>query len=83
MKNLNFTCPFCSLLCEDIQLEVKENTLSVHGCKEDKDSDEFFHKGISNRSFTKSFQLHKQIIVEGAKLKDGMLSVKYNHNLSL
>ena len=27
MKNLNFTCPFCSLLCDDIQLEVKENTL--------------------------------------------------------
>ena len=27
MKKLNFTCPFCSLLCDDIQLEVKENTL--------------------------------------------------------
>ena len=27
MKNLNFTCPFCSLLCDDIQLEIKENNL--------------------------------------------------------
>ena len=25
MKNINFTCPFCSLLCDDIQLEVKQN----------------------------------------------------------
>ena len=25
MKNINFTCPFCSLLCDDIKLEVKEN----------------------------------------------------------
>ena len=27
MKNLNFTCPFCPLLCDDIQLEIKENNL--------------------------------------------------------
>jgi formylmethanofuran dehydrogenase subunit B len=25
MKNINFTCPFCSLLCDDIQLETKNN----------------------------------------------------------
>ena len=65
----------------DLKVEVKENTLSVHGCKEDKDSDEFFHKGISNRSFTKSFQLHKQIVIDGAKLKDGILSVKYHREI--
>ena len=27
MKNINFTCPFCSLLCDDIQLEAKNNNL--------------------------------------------------------
>ena len=65
----------------DLKVEVKENTLNVHGCKEDKDSDEFFHKGISNRSFTKSFQLHNQIVIDGAKLKDGILSVKYHREI--
>ena len=25
MKNINFTCPFCSLLCDDIQLTVNNN----------------------------------------------------------
>ena len=65
----------------DLKVEVKENTLNIHGCKEDKDSDDFFHKGISNRSFTKSFQLHKQIVVDGAKLKDGILSVKYHREI--
>ena len=25
MKNITFTCPFCSLLCDDIQLSVKNN----------------------------------------------------------
>ena len=65
----------------DLKVEVKENTLNIHGCKEDKDSDKFFHKGISNRSFTKSFQLHKQIVIDGAKLKDGILSVKYHREI--
>ena len=65
----------------DLKVDGKENTLNVHGCKEDKDSDEFFHKGISNRSFTKSFQLHKQIVIDGAKLKDGILSVKYHREI--
>ena len=27
MKNINFTCPFCSLLCDDIQLEIKDKNL--------------------------------------------------------
>ena len=27
MKNITFTCPFCSLLCDDIQLEAKNNNL--------------------------------------------------------
>ena len=66
---------------KDLKVEVKENTLSVYGRKEEKDSDDFFHKGISNRSFTKSFQLHKQIVVDDAKLKDGILSIKYHREV--
>ena len=26
MKNIQFTCPFCSLLCDDIELKVKNNS---------------------------------------------------------
>ena len=66
---------------KDLKVEVKDNTLRVHGCKEDKDSEGFFHKGISNRSFTKSFQLHRHIVVKDAKLKDGMLTVSYERDI--
>ena len=31
MKNINFTCPFCSLLCDDIQLTVKNNNFKQLG----------------------------------------------------
>ena len=35
MKNINFTCPFCSLLCDDLQLEIKEDNLKPinSGCQ--------------------------------------------------
>ena len=33
MKNINFTCPFCSLLCDDIQLEAKNNNLKLLNSK--------------------------------------------------
>ena len=35
MKNINFTCPFCSLLCDDVQLEIKEDNLKPinSGCQ--------------------------------------------------
>ena len=65
----------------DLKVEVKENTLSIYGCKEKELQEDLMHKGISDRSFTKKFQLHKQIIVDGAKLKDGILSVKYHREI--
>ena len=66
---------------KDLKVEVKENTLSVYGCKEDKDSEDFWHKGISDRSFTKRFQLHEHIMINGAELKDGLLKVAYHREI--
>ena len=66
---------------KDLKVEVKENTLSVHGCKEEKKSDDFWHKGISDRSFTKKFQLQQHIIVDNAELKDGLLKVAYHRDI--
>ncbi len=66
---------------KDLKVEVKENTLSIHGCKESKDSEDFWHKGISDRSFTKKFQLHKHIVVDNAELKDGLLKVSYHRDI--
>jgi len=66
---------------KDLKVEVKENILSICGCKDEKNSDDFWHKGISDRSFTKKFQLHKHIVVNGAELKDGLLKVVYHRNI--
>ena len=66
---------------KDLKVEVKENTLSVHGCKEEKKSDDFWHKGISDRSFTKKFQLQQHIMVDNGELKDGLLKVAYHRDI--
>jgi len=64
-----------------LKVEVKENTLSIYGCKEKELQEDLMHKGISDRSFTKRFQLHKHIIVDNAELKDGLLKVSYHRDI--
>ena len=66
---------------KDLKVEVKEQTLHVYGCKEERSSDEFFHKGISDRNFRKIFKLHEYIVVTGAELKDGLLKIAYHREI--
>ena len=65
---------------KDLKVEVKDQTLHVYGCKE-KPSENFYHKGISDRTFQKSFRLHEHIKVNGAELKDGLLKVAYHRDI--
>ena len=72
---------------KDLKVEVKDQTLHVYGCKEKKSDgqlkheSDFYHKGISDRTFQKSFRLHEHIRVNGAELKDGLLKVAYHRDI--
>ena len=66
---------------DDLKVTVVENTLTVSGEKKDKDAEDIWHKGISDRKFKKTFQLHKHIVVNGAALKDGMLRVAFHRDV--
>jgi molecular chaperone IbpA len=72
---------------KDLKVEVKDQTLHVYGCKEKKSDgqleheSDFYHKGISDRTFQKSFRLHEHIRINGAELKDGLLKVSYNRDI--
>ena len=63
---------------KDIGVEVAEGVLTVKSVK-DKDTgstDEYtLYKGISQRNFTRKFTLADDIVVKGAELKDGMLTI--------
>ncbi len=61
---------------EDISVEVKEGLLTVKGEKKgDGDKREFIHRGIAERSFTRTFRLEEHVEAEAADLKDGLLHV--------
>ena len=60
----------------DIQVDYADNTLTIESKKEkETEEDNFIHKGISKRYFKKSFTIADDVIVNGAELKDGLLTV--------
>lgn len=68
---------------DDIEVEHKpdENSLIIKSVmskdeKEVEDNDGLLYRGISKRQFTRSFSIADDVIVKGAKLDNGMLSVE-------
>ena len=63
---------------KDIEIEVAEGVLTVKSLK-DKDTgttdDYTLYKGISQRNFTRQFTLADDIVVKGAELNNGMLTI--------
>lgn len=60
---------------DDLDIEVKDGILYVEGKKGEEDKAEYLHKGISARSFRRSFTLSDTIVVRGADLSDGILTI--------
>ena len=66
----------------DVNVEVKEDTLTVSASKEGKDEENsFLHRGIAKRSFTRKWTLAEHLEVKDAELKDGILLIKMKLNL--
>ncbi len=61
---------------DQLNLEVKENVLTVTGKKDGDDTARtFLHRGLAERSFERRFQLADHIRVTDAELANGLLSV--------
>ena len=61
---------------KDIEVEVADGTLSVRSVKENSEDDSTVYRGISRRRFDRKFTMADDIIVNGAKLENGMLSLE-------
>ena len=61
----------------DLTIEVKENTLSVRGEKQNSEErrTEVLYQGIAARTFERRFQLADGVQVVGAALENGLLHV--------
>ena len=65
---------------KDVEVEFEDNLLTVKTKQvtksEDKNvNEEIIHKGISQRQFARSFTIADDVKVNGAELKDGLLTV--------
>ena len=61
---------------KDIEVEVADGTLSIRSVKENSEDDSTVYRGISYRKFERKFTMADDIIVNGAKLENGMLSLE-------
>ena len=61
----------------DVEVLVKENTLTVSGKIENDDENKsYLFRGIAGRAFDRSFQIADHIKVTGAELDNGLLRVE-------
>ena len=65
---------------KDVEVEFEDNLLTVRTKQIDKSEDknedgEIIHKGISQRQFARSFTIADDVKVDGAELKDGLLTI--------
>jgi molecular chaperone IbpA len=64
---------------DDVEVEYEDNLLTVKTKEvkrsEEKEGSEVIHRGISQRSFARSFTIADDVKVNGAQLKDGLLTI--------
>lgn len=60
---------------DELDIELKDGVLVVEGRKEDYQKN-YVHKGISARAFRRTFTLADTIVVNGANLANGILTIK-------
>ena len=64
----------------ELDIVVEDGNLVVKG-EQDKSEDEFLHKGIAERNFTRSWALADEVKVSGSKLEDGVLTISLVHEI--
>ena len=59
---------------EDLEAELKEGVLTVRS-KPNQEEGEDLHRGIAKRAFSRSFTLSDDVVIKGADLVNGMLTI--------
>ena len=62
---------------KEVKVYTEYGKLTVDGSKEDKDSEcTYSHKGLAQRSFSRSWNLSEDCEVRDVKFEDGLLTIK-------
>ena len=60
---------------DDLDIVLEDGSLKI-SYESEGDSQDYIHKGVAMRSFTRSFKLAEDIAVESALLRDGLLCIE-------
>ena len=60
---------------DDLDITFQTNLLTVTGKKQEASADGYLHRGIAGRPFEHRFELADHVRVNGADLKNGLLSI--------
>jgi molecular chaperone IbpA len=63
---------------ENVLVEVKDGILTIEGKVDNKNVD-YIKQGLAFRKFFKQFELAKDVIVDEAEMKDGLLKIKLGY----
>ncbi len=67
---------------EDLDIEIKENLLTVQGRKTGTDeARRYLHRGLAERGFERRFQLADYVVVAGAELAHGILTINLKREI--
>ena len=60
---------------EELSVETERNVLTISANKSSKEEKKYSHKGISNKNFSRNWQLADDVEVESVDFKDGLLTI--------
>lgn len=79
---LRITLAVAGFGAEDLEIQVRDNQLVIHGKHKEDRSTVYLHRGIAARQFQRSFVLADGIRVSGASLDSGLLHIDLERPVS-
>ena len=79
-ENYEITLALAGFKKSELSVVVEDGNLVVKG-EQEKSEDEFLHKGIAERNFTRTWALADEVKVSGSKLEDGVLTISMVHEI--
>ena len=74
-EKLRITLAVAGFARDQIEVTVEESQLTIRGRQQEDKTREYIHRGIAARQFQRSFLLAEGMVVLGADLSQGLLSI--------
>ena len=65
----------------EVNIEECQGVVTIHGDKKTDPESVYQHRGIANRSFSKSFRIAEYFEIDEASMEDGILNISFVRNI--